>query len=101
TDWLKERKPEPLTVDPPAPQSSEPAAVFRLVCLDRCLTELPPEGRSLILEYYQGVATRLPIAHESPSSCEFRPTHCGGAPTGSGSDNLEPCLKKCGEEGFQ
>jgi DNA-directed RNA polymerase specialized sigma24 family protein len=100
-DWLKERKPEPLTVDPPAPQSSEPA-VFRLACLDRCLAELAPESRSLILEYYQGVggdkiANRSRIAgflRISPNALRRRAHWIRVR-------QLEPCLKKCGEEGFQ
>ncbi len=65
-------------------------------CLARCLQELPPEGRALILDYYQGdaglrirqrqtMATQLSISLNSLRNRALRLR-----------DRLEKCLMNCG-----
>jgi DNA-directed RNA polymerase specialized sigma24 family protein len=45
-----DKAPEPQTM-PPEPEGDPE---FRMECLRRCLDELSPENRNLILHYYQG-----------------------------------------------
>jgi len=45
-----EKAPEPHTMPPEPGQDQE----FHMECLRRCLEQLPPENRNLILHYYQG-----------------------------------------------
>ena len=56
--------PEPLALNETA------AKEIRAVCLDDCLTELPPESRYLIVEYYRFDARRL-IERRRELSDEF------------------------------
>ena len=52
-----DRGPIPLEDAPTIPQEKTPEIInpdARQICFDRCLEELPPDSRNLILEYYQG-----------------------------------------------
>jgi DNA-directed RNA polymerase specialized sigma24 family protein len=55
---LRDQKKQPQALDPADPPaaaaggSQETEALY--TCLDRCLNRLPPESRSLVLEYYHG-----------------------------------------------
>lgn len=49
---LKESQTDETTPEPRAPDDSDQALLH--LCLERCLSELSPSERALIIEYYQG-----------------------------------------------
>jgi DNA-directed RNA polymerase specialized sigma24 family protein len=96
-EWLAQRRHEPLKTDPPAPEPDAAPAV-RLDCLDECLSELAPESRKLILDYYRGergekIENRNRLAEylDITQNALRRRAHWIRV------KQLEPCLKRCGE----
>ena len=99
-EWGAEKKVEPLNVEPAAPRP-EPEASGLLQCVDRCLGELAPESRKLILDYYQGeggvkISKRSGLANFlgiSPNALRRRAHRIRVL-------QLEPCLRECAGMGL-
>jgi DNA-directed RNA polymerase specialized sigma24 family protein len=53
-EFIKHQKPAMLEREPALPQAKPSSDESRLHCLDRCLSQLPPESRKLILDFYEG-----------------------------------------------
>jgi DNA-directed RNA polymerase specialized sigma24 family protein len=76
------------------PEESDP----RLECLTRCLAELPPEGRELILRYYsddkrQKINNRLALSEELGI-----PLNAVRSRAQRIRDKLERCIRSCSNE---
>src|ERR1041384_5369184 len=52
-EWMSVAKPDPLTSDPVDSRVPDASATLPLDCLEKCLKELAPESRKLILDYYE------------------------------------------------
>ena len=98
-EWNGERKSEPLPADPVDRPIVDTPALIRLNCLDKCLEQLAPESRKLILDYYQGEGgekirnrTRLAEFLTISQNALRRRAHWIRV------RQVEPCLKSCGKE---
>lgn len=98
-DHNKKEQPAPLETDPPAPASVDLSPDRRLRCLDRCLGQLAPESRKLIVEFYEGerhhkIENRVKLAESlaiSPNALRKR--------TQAIRAKLEACVSQCIEQG--
>ena len=96
---LRESQIDESTPEPPAPDDDQPTLHL---CLDRCLSELSPSERALVIEYYRGthpgedkvnrkaLAARLqmPAKKLTKEAMKIR-------------QKLEKCISGCVEEGEQ
>jgi DNA-directed RNA polymerase specialized sigma24 family protein len=97
-DHQKKEQPASLETDPPAP-SVDLTPDRRLRCLERCLGQLAPESRKLIVEFYEGerhnkIENRSRLAENlaiTPNALRKR--------TQAIRARLEACVSRCVEQG--
>jgi len=99
-EWRRERRHEPLDHDPPAPPTGDEVAAIRHHCLEGCLGGLAPESRKLILDYYEGERSgKIENRARQAEYLSITPNALRRRAHLIRVNVLEPCLKKCVEEG--
>ena len=95
---LKESQLDETTLEPPAPDDSDRASLH--ACLERCLSELSPFERALIVGYYEGTRPGEDKKNRKALAERLRmPVKKLGKEATKIRQKLERCISRCLEEG--